>query len=62
MLLYRFPQAALNHEVTYPGTDQVDLDVATKRGVPVFNAPFSNTRSVAELTLAEIIMLARKVH
>jgi D-3-phosphoglycerate dehydrogenase len=42
------------------GTDQVDLDAAASKGVPVFNAPFSNTRSVAELTLAEVVMLARK--
>jgi D-3-phosphoglycerate dehydrogenase len=42
------------------GTNQVDLDYASKKGVAVFNAPFSNTRSVAELTIAEIIMLARK--
>jgi D-3-phosphoglycerate dehydrogenase len=42
------------------GTDQVDLDAATKRGVAVFNAPFSNTRSVAELTIAEVVMLARR--
>jgi len=42
------------------GTDQVDLDEAARRGVPVFNAPFSNTRSVAELTLAEVVMLARR--
>lgn len=43
------------------GTNQVDLDAARRRGVPVFNAPFSNTRSVAELTLAEIVMLMRRV-
>jgi len=42
------------------GTDQVDLEAARRHGVAVFNAPFSNTRSVAELALAEIIMLARK--
>jgi D-3-phosphoglycerate dehydrogenase len=42
------------------GTDQVDLAAAARHGVPVFNAPFSNTRSVAELTLAEIVMLARR--
>jgi D-3-phosphoglycerate dehydrogenase len=42
------------------GTDQVNLDFATKSGIPVFNSPFSNTRSVAELALAEIIMLSRK--
>jgi D-3-phosphoglycerate dehydrogenase len=42
------------------GTDQVDLEVAAREGVPVFNAPFSNTRSVAELTLAEVVMLARQ--
>ncbi len=42
------------------GTDQVSLEAATRRGVAVFNAPFSNTRSVAELTIAEVIMLARR--
>lgn len=43
------------------GTNQVDLQAATERGVAVFNAPFSNTRSVAELVIAEIIMLMRGV-
>ncbi len=43
------------------GTNQVALDAATSRGVPVFNAPFSNTRSVAELVIAEIIALARRL-
>jgi len=43
------------------GTNQVDLDAAARRGIPVFNAPFSNTRSVAELVLAEIIMLMRGI-
>jgi D-3-phosphoglycerate dehydrogenase len=43
------------------GTNQVDLAFAEKRGIPVFNAPFSNTRSVAELVLGEIIMLMRGV-
>ncbi|EFV95753.1 phosphoglycerate dehydrogenase [Lautropia mirabilis] len=43
------------------GTNQIALDAAAKRGVPVFNAPFSNTRSVAELVLAEIIMLMRGI-
>jgi len=42
------------------GTDQVDLEQAALRGVPVFNAPFSNTRSVAELAMAEMVMLARR--
>ncbi len=42
------------------GTDQVDLEAAANRGVAVFNAPFSNTRSVAELTIAEVVMLARR--
>ena len=42
------------------GTNQVELDAAAIQGIPVFNAPFSNTRSVAELVIAEIIMLARK--
>ncbi|MDB4953305.1 MAG: D-3-phosphoglycerate dehydrogenase [Myxococcales bacterium] len=41
------------------GTNQIDIAHASKRGVPVFNAPFSNTRSVAELILAEIVMLSR---
>ena len=43
------------------GTNQIDLDAAMLRGVPVFNAPFSNTRSVAELVLAEIVMLLRGI-
>ncbi len=43
------------------GTNQVDLAAAEARGIPVFNAPFSNTRSVAELVLAEIIFLLRGV-
>lgn len=43
------------------GVNQVDLAEANVRGVPVFNAPFSNTRSVAELILAEVVMLARKL-
>lgn len=42
------------------GTNQVDLGAARRKGIPVFNAPFSNTRSVAELTIAEIIMLHRR--
>lgn len=43
------------------GTNQVDLDAALELGIPVFNAPYSNTRSVAELVLAETIMLMRGV-
>jgi D-3-phosphoglycerate dehydrogenase len=43
------------------GTNQVDLESARKRGIPVFNAPFSNTRSVAELVLAETIFLMRGI-
>src|SRR5579863_5577249 len=43
------------------GTNQVDLEAAQDRGIPVFNAPFSNTRSVAELVLAEIILLLRGI-
>ncbi|KAA5803618.1 phosphoglycerate dehydrogenase [Alkalicaulis satelles] len=43
------------------GTNQVDLSAAATRGVPVFNAPFANTRSVAELAIASIIMLMRRV-
>ena len=43
------------------GTNQVDLKAAKNSGIPVFNAPFSNTRSVAELVIAEIIMLMREV-
>ncbi|WP_087023836.1 phosphoglycerate dehydrogenase [Thaumasiovibrio subtropicus] len=43
------------------GTNQVDLQAAMARGIPVFNAPFSNTRSVAELVLGEIILLLRGI-
>lgn len=43
------------------GTNQVELYSALSRGIPVFNAPFSNTRSVAELVLGEIIMLMRGI-
>ena len=43
------------------GTNQVDLQAALKRGVPVFNAPYSNTRSVAELVMAHIINLMRGI-
>ena len=43
------------------GTNQVDLEAATRNGVVVFNAPFSNTRSVAELVIAEAILLLRGV-
>jgi D-3-phosphoglycerate dehydrogenase / 2-oxoglutarate reductase len=43
------------------GTNQVDLDAARERGIAVFNAPFSNTRSVAELVLAEAILLLRGI-
>jgi D-3-phosphoglycerate dehydrogenase len=41
------------------GTNQIALQHANRRGAPVFNAPFSNTRSVAELIIAEIVMLSR---
>ncbi|MBV1787371.1 phosphoglycerate dehydrogenase [Marinobacterium sp. D7] len=43
------------------GTNQVDLQAATRNGIAVFNAPYSNTRSVAELVLAEAIILLRGV-
>jgi D-3-phosphoglycerate dehydrogenase len=43
------------------GTNQIDLDAAAARGIAVFNAPFSNTRSVVELALAEIIALTRRL-
>jgi len=43
------------------GTNQVDLDSARREGIPVFNAPFSNTRSVAELAIADIILLMRGI-
>jgi D-3-phosphoglycerate dehydrogenase len=43
------------------GVNQIDLAAASRRGVAVFNAPFSNTRSVVELALAEIIALARRL-
>jgi D-3-phosphoglycerate dehydrogenase len=43
------------------GTNQVDVDAARRHGIPVFNAPFSNTRSVAELVIGEIVMLFRRI-
>ena len=43
------------------GTNQVDLAAAAERGIGVFNAPFSNTRSVVELVLGEVIALARRL-
>ena len=43
------------------GTNQVALEAAAVRGVPVFNAPYSNTRSVAELVIGEIVMLLRRI-
>jgi len=43
------------------GTNQIDLKTATKKGIAVFNAPFSNTRSVVELAIAEMIMLMRNI-
>lgn len=42
------------------GTNQIDLDACAERGIAVFNAPYSNTRSVVELALAEIVMLMRR--
>ncbi|WP_290512616.1 phosphoglycerate dehydrogenase [Aeromicrobium sp.] len=44
------------------GTNQIDLAATTSRGIAVFNAPYSNTRSVVELAIAEIISLARRLH
>lgn len=43
------------------GIDQIDIDACRRKGVVVFNAPFSNTRSVAELVIGEIIMLSRNI-
>ncbi len=43
------------------GTNQIDLDAAARRGIAVFNAPFSNTRSVVELVIAELIALTRRL-
>jgi D-3-phosphoglycerate dehydrogenase len=43
------------------GTNQIDVPAATRRGIAVFNAPFSNTRSVVELVIAEIIALTRRL-
>lgn len=43
------------------GTNQIDLDAARSRGIPVFNAPFGNTRSVAEMVIAEIVCLSRQI-
>ncbi|MCO5323429.1 MAG: phosphoglycerate dehydrogenase [Nocardioidaceae bacterium] len=44
------------------GTNQIDLDAAARRGIAVFNAPYSNTRSVVELVIGEIIALARRLN
>jgi D-3-phosphoglycerate dehydrogenase / 2-oxoglutarate reductase len=44
------------------GTNQIDLDAASHRGIAVFNAPYSNTRSVAELVIGEIIFLIRMLN
>jgi D-3-phosphoglycerate dehydrogenase len=43
------------------GTNQIDLDAAAQRGIAAFNAPYSNTRSVVELVIGEIIALARRL-
>ncbi len=43
------------------GTNQVDLDAAELAGIPVFNAPYSNTRSVAELVVAQAVLLMRGI-
>ncbi|WP_192457862.1 phosphoglycerate dehydrogenase [Musicola keenii] len=43
------------------GTNQVELPAATKRGIPVFNAPFSNTRSVAEMVIGELLLMLRGI-
>jgi D-3-phosphoglycerate dehydrogenase len=43
------------------GTNQVNLQAAKLKGIPVFNAPFSNTRSVAELVISECIILLRRI-
>ena len=43
------------------GTNQVDIDACRRGGIPVFNAPFSNTRSVAELVIGEIVILLRRI-
>lgn len=43
------------------GTNQIDLEACAKRGIPVFNAPYSNTRSVVELAIGEIILLLRNI-
>ena len=44
------------------GTDKINKEVDAENGIAVFNAPYSNSRSVVELTLAEIILLFRKAH
>lgn len=43
------------------GTNQIDLTAASRAGLPVFNAPYSNTRSVVELVIGEIVVLARRL-
>ncbi|WP_186756966.1 phosphoglycerate dehydrogenase [Echinicola salinicaeni] len=44
------------------GTNQIDLETCQEKGIAVFNAPFSNTRSVVELAISEIIFLMRNLH
>ena len=44
------------------GTNQVDLECAAERGIAVFNSPYSNTRSVAELVIADIVFIMRGLH
>ena len=44
------------------GTNQVDLECAAERGIAVFNSPYSNTRSVAELVIAEVVFIMRGIH
>ena len=44
------------------GTDQIDLNTACRLGIPVFNAPYANTRSVAELTIGHIVALSRRTY
>ena len=58
---FRKSRKAHRHWLFLYCTNQVDLEAARELGIPVFNAPYSNTRSVAELVLAEIIMLMRGI-
>ncbi len=60
-VLAKVPDSLLAIGAYSIGTNQIDLDEAARRGIACFNAPYSNTRSVVELAMGEIIVLARRL-